>query len=127
MRTAKRGMLVYVAGPYSNGDKLENTRNAMDVAEQILALGHYPFIPHLTHFFGTEKERPGVDSTKYLEWDLALLLRCDALIRIPGVSKGADQEVQTARAAGIPVYYMTGDVPLISHRQYIDLMTWGEA
>ena len=33
-----------------------------------------------------------------------LLTRCDAVLRIPGESKGADQGVRIARERGLPVF-----------------------
>jgi hypothetical protein len=40
-----------------------------------------------------------------------LLQRCDAVLRLPGESKGADQDVAIARERGLPVYTHLGDVP----------------
>ena len=50
---------------------------------------------------------------QWLELDLELVRRCDALLRIAGESKGADQEVEFARANGIPVFY-----------RIVDLLDW---
>ena len=41
-----------------------------------------------------------------------LLSRCDAVLRIPGESRGADQDVARARARGLPVYERIEDVPV---------------
>jgi hypothetical protein len=46
----------------------------------------------------------------WYEWDLHALLKCDALLRMPGISVGADREVEFARAHGIPVF---DDVPAV--------------
>jgi hypothetical protein len=40
-----------------------------------------------------------------------LLDRCDAVLRIPGESKGADQDVLIARQRGLPVSYKLEEVP----------------
>jgi hypothetical protein len=40
-----------------------------------------------------------------------LLARCDAVLRIPGVSAGAELMVATARRLGKPVYYNLAEVP----------------
>ena len=40
-----------------------------------------------------------------------LIERCDAVFRIDGISKGADQDVLLARRRGLPVYYRMEDVP----------------
>jgi hypothetical protein len=42
---------------------------------------------------------------------LALAGRCDACLRIDGVSTGADQEVERFRHRGKPVYRSLSEVP----------------
>jgi len=93
--------VIYVSGPYSKGDVCENIRNACLAGDEILQRGHTPFIPHLTHLWHLISPKP------YIEWmriDVKLLSGCDALLRLPGESNGADLEVDTARALGIKVY-----------------------
>lgn len=41
-----------------------------------------------------------------------LLEHCDAVLRLPGESAGADQDVAIARQRGLPVYYRLEDVPV---------------
>ena len=93
---------VYVAGPYSGGDTLANIARAVFHADWLLSLGYIPFVPHLTGFWHFYHPR------KYEEWlayDMAWLRMCDALLRIPGESPGADREVALAESLGIPVFY----------------------
>ena len=40
-----------------------------------------------------------------------LLAHCDAVLRLPGESRGADQDVAIATERGLPVYYRREDVP----------------
>ena len=40
-----------------------------------------------------------------------LLQHCDAVLRVPGDSRGADQDVAIATGRGIPVYYSLGEIP----------------
>jgi hypothetical protein len=40
-----------------------------------------------------------------------LLEHCDAVLRLPGESTGADQDVAIAEQRGLPVYYRFEDVP----------------
>jgi hypothetical protein len=40
-----------------------------------------------------------------------LLRLCDAVLRLPGASNGADNDVRLATERGIPVYYRLEDVP----------------
>lgn len=92
---------VYIAGPYTKGDKLDNVRRAIDAATIVLALGHFPYIPHLTHYWD---ERHPHDYETWMELDFAYLDVCDVLIRLSGESPGADREVEQARAKGIRVF-----------------------
>ena len=95
-------MRVYVAGPYSSGDVDENVRTAIRCADAVLESGHTPFLPHLTHFW--DQQKPHTYET-WLQYDSEWLAVCDALIRIPGESPGADREVAQARNLGIHVFY----------------------
>nr|WP_211244218.1 hypothetical protein [Actinospica robiniae] len=40
-----------------------------------------------------------------------LLQHCDAVLRLPGESRGADQDVAIARERGIPVYTSLDQIP----------------
>jgi hypothetical protein len=40
-----------------------------------------------------------------------LMDHCDAGVRLPGESTGADQDVVIAQQRGLPVYYRIEDVP----------------
>ena len=42
-----------------------------------------------------------------------LIRRCDAVLRIEGASKGADEDVRLARERGLPVYFDIKEVPAI--------------
>jgi hypothetical protein len=40
-----------------------------------------------------------------------LLEHCDAVLRLPGDSTGADQDVAIAQERGLPVYHRVEDIP----------------
>jgi hypothetical protein len=40
-----------------------------------------------------------------------LLSKCDAVLRIEGASKGADEDVRIAKERGLKIYYQLKDVP----------------
>src|SRR5262252_3008954 len=92
---------VYVAGPYTKGDVAVNVRNAYEVANQLADLGFAPFVPHATHFWHLLFPR---QYRFWLQLDQEFLPCCDALIRLPGLSSGADEEVALAGQLGIPVF-----------------------
>jgi NTP pyrophosphatase (non-canonical NTP hydrolase) len=94
-------MKVYIAGPInSSGLFIENLRRALRVATILKNEGFYPFIPNL---FLTWQVYDNMSEHTMLEMDRVWLLSCDAMVRIPGESKGADQEERWATEAGIPV------------------------
>ena len=96
-------MRVYCAGPYTSNPN-KNTRIAIQVGAKLLAMGHHPFVPHAkSHLWDIVDD--SMTWEKWMEYDLVWLAQCEALIRIPGESKGADLEVREARRLGIPVYY----------------------
>jgi hypothetical protein len=92
---------VYVAGPYTRGDVAVNVRKAIDAADELLGLGYAPFLPHLSHFWHLCHQRPWED---WMRLDLAWLPKCDAVLRLPGESAGADREVDAAHVLGIPCF-----------------------
>jgi hypothetical protein len=95
--------LIYVSSPYSRGgDVAENVRVQMDAAHRILDLCHCPVVPLLSHFLAIYRSRPYDD---WMRMDLALLERCDVVLRLPGESSGADREVAAAQELGMPVVF----------------------
>jgi len=87
-----------------------NIRSAYAAANQLADLGYAPFIPHATHFWDLMFHRP---YEFWLELDNAFLPCCDAILRLPGPSHGADKEAELAARLGIPMF---SDIPsLVSH------------
>jgi hypothetical protein len=114
-------MLILVAGPYRSGtddDPIlmeKNLRKLETVAVQLFRMGHIPMIGEwvalpLMYIAGSKK--PGDNIYNEFAYPVAerLLMKCDAVLRIPGESKGADQDVKIATQRGIPVYYRVEDV-----------------
>lgn len=93
---------VYIASPYTVGDQALNVRKSMDCANDLFNNGYIPFIPLLSHF------QHMIHPRNYMEWidyDYTWVSKCDALLRLPGESKGADMEVEHAKKCGIPIFY----------------------
>jgi len=94
---------VYVAGPYSIGDKNENVKKAITAADELSKIGFVPFVPHLTHYWDAILPH---EYKFWMDYDSQWLKKCDALLRLPGESKGADLEVQICKEQiKIPVFY----------------------
>lgn len=109
--------LIYIAGPISKGDLAENINRATDAFFELLAAGFAPICPHWSCFAGGVKRSVwgtyyaiaetlpnGSDYQEWLQVDLALIERCDAIVRIPDDSPGADLEVEHAESLGLPVF-----------------------
>lgn len=101
-------MRVYCAGPYTSPYPIYNIRNAIEVAEAVAAKGHTPFVPHLTGFWDLISPHP---YDFWMAYDLEWLKACDIVLRFPGASSGADQEVEDALRLGIPVVYSVEELP----------------
>jgi hypothetical protein len=97
-------MVVYVAGKFRGPDHwaiAENIRAAERVALEVWRLGFACICPHTNtaHFQGAAPD------AVWLEGDLEMLRRCDAVVVVPGweESEGARSEVALARSRGMPV------------------------
>jgi hypothetical protein len=100
-------MKIYVSGPYSK-HMVEGTRNAILAAEKLRKMGHLPFVPHLSLLWDLICPSP---YEEWIEYDLEWLAHCDAILRLPGESPGADREVQFAIETGKEVFYNIEEIP----------------
>jgi hypothetical protein len=115
-------MLILIAGPYRSGTsddpKLmqQNLNNLESVALPLFRKGQIPMIGEwvalpLLHLAGST--RPGDEAYEEILYPVAqrLLEKCDAVLRLEGASKGADEDVRIATEKGLKVYYHLEDVP----------------
>lgn len=96
----KQSILLYIAGPYTNPDPVQNTHRMIRIADALWELGIVPVVPHLSLLWHLVSPRP---YEQWLEYDLHVMARCDAVLRVPGPSTGADREVFQATRSGQPV------------------------
>jgi hypothetical protein len=97
---------VYVAGPYT-GDEEANVARAIAAGDILLRAGIAPYVPHLSHFWH-QLHPHGYEV--WMDLDFSWVQRCDALLRLPGESKGADREVSIAHEHYKPVFFMESAV-----------------
>jgi hypothetical protein len=109
-------MKVYIALPYGRrrGNSVSeceaNVKIAIEVARQLILRGHIPFIPHLYHYVHTDWDlTPHED--EWLKICKAWIPFCDALLRPPGDSWGADREVEEAIIHNVAVFYSLEEIP----------------
>ncbi|MCD5348090.1 DUF4406 domain-containing protein [Agromyces sp. S2-1-8] len=115
-------MLILIAGPYASGTggdpelMAKNLRRLEEAAWPIFQAGHVPMIgewvalPVLASAGASGPSDPLAAEVMYPTAE-RLLQHCDAVLRLPGASRGADQDVAIARDRGIPVYFSLDEVP----------------
>jgi hypothetical protein len=84
---------VYIASPYTIGDKESNVRRQIETAALLMDMGYNPFVPLLAHYQDIICPRP---YENWLKNDLDWIRCCDVVLRLDGESKGADIEVEWA-------------------------------
>lgn len=92
--------VIYISSPYTIGNCAKNVRVQIEAAHRIMDMGHCPIAPLLNHYLEVHRYRPDED---WMVCDLELVRRCDAVLRLPGESKGADRETALADELDIPV------------------------
>lgn len=115
-------LLILIAGPYRSGTGDDPARLAANLAQleqaawPIFQAGHIPMIgewvalPVLRGAGGTSVADPIATEIMYPTAE-RLLQHCDAVLRLPGASAGADQDVAIAERRGIPVYFSLEEIP----------------
>ena len=117
-------MTIYVAGPYTGsteGEVWEHVTSAIDAGIAIYTRGHYPYVPHLTHFVEERSRQVGAGLRweDYLHWDHAWLGHCDALLYL-GSSRGADLELSWAEELGLEIFRSIDEIPQSSRPHAAD-------
>jgi hypothetical protein len=120
-------MMILIAGPYRGGtnddpilikknlDKLES------VALPLFRKGHIPMIGEwvalpLMHLAGSKKI--GDSIWDEIQYPVAhrLLEKCDAVLRLEGASKGADNDIKIARERGLKIYFSLDEIPDLTQK-----------
>ncbi|WP_068202959.1 NUDIX hydrolase [Isoptericola dokdonensis] len=120
-------MLILVAGPYQSGTDGDPARMRANLdrleaaAWPIFQAGHVPMIGEwvalpVLRSAGATVHDPLANDVMYPTAQ-RLLQHCDGVLRLPGESRGADQDVAIARERGIPVWFDVADVPRITPEQ----------
>jgi hypothetical protein len=115
-------MMILVAGPYRSGTNDDPLLMAANLAKleavtlQLFRAGHLPMIGEwvalpLLDLAGSK--HPGDAPYEEILYPVAerLLQKCDAILRLDGASKGADEDVRIGMQRGLKIYYKLDDVP----------------
>jgi hypothetical protein len=115
-------LLILIAGPYRSGTADEPAALARNLAAleaaawPIFRKGHVPMIGEwvaLPVLRGAGATSLADDVAADVLYPTAnrLLHHCDAVLRLPGASTGADQDVRIATERGLPVYHDVEEIP----------------
>ena len=123
-----KAMIILIAGPYRSGtngnplliaqnlDRLESFALSIYKAGHIPVIGEWVALP-LMKQAGSLKLGDEISEQYLYPVASRLLERCDAVLRIAGESKGADEDVRIARERGLQVYWRIEDVPVLPATQ----------
>jgi hypothetical protein len=114
-------LTILIAGPYRSGtnddpelmqqnlDRLETMALTLFRAGHIPLIGEWLALP-LLKVAGSTK--PGDEVYQEISYPIAhrLITKCDAVLRITGESKGADNDVKLARELGLKIYYKPEEI-----------------
>lgn len=127
-------ILVYIAGPIRKGDIWRNVAQADDAMLALMRAGASVVNPMLSCWSGLAGQHGALTgphasghgafrdlpADTWLEMDLEMVRRCDAVLRLPGESVGADGEVACAEACAIRVFHsveaLIHNLPVIPQR-----------
>ena len=117
-----KSLMILIAGPYASGTDgdpvlmAQNLARLEEAAWPIFRAGHIPMIgewvalPVLSSAGAGGPADPLAADVMYPTAE-RLLQHCNGVLRLPGESRGADQDVAIAEQRGIPVYRRLEDVP----------------
>lgn len=125
MTEQNKRMLILIAGPYRSGTgddpqkMAENLRRLEQASWPIFKAGHVPMIGEwvalpIWNVAGGKAVGDALYDEILHPTAGRLIERCDAILRLPGESKGADNDVRLAKERGIPVYYNVDELPQYS-------------
>ena len=115
-------MMIMISGPYRGGTNddpaliRQNFDRLQSYALPVYRRGHVPIIGEwvalpLMRLAGSERVGDAVYDELSYPVAHRLLRSCGAVLRIPGQSRGADQDVEIARNPGLPVYFSIDEIP----------------
>ena len=122
---SNKPMLILIAGPYRSGTgddpvkMASNLRKLEEASLPIFEKGHVPMIGEwaalpIWQVAGGRQVGDALYERILHPTAHRLLQHCDAVLRLPGDSKGADNDVRIAGERGIPVYFDISEIPVVA-------------
>jgi hypothetical protein len=121
--TDLKPLIILIAGPYRSGtnddpaliaknlDRLESYALPIYKAGHIPMIGEWVALPIMKQAGSISLADPIAEQYLYPVAS-RLIDRCDAVFRIAGQSKGADEDVRLAYQRGLPVYHRVEEIPV---------------
>ena len=120
----KKSLMILVAGPYRSGTNDDpgliaaNVKAMNDTALEVYKLGHLPvlgewFALPLIETAGSKETGDEIFNQIFHPVAVQLIDHCDAVLRIGGPSKGADEMISTGRQKGKLLFYSINDIPVV--------------
>jgi len=111
-----------ISGPYRGGTNddpqliRENLARLEAAAYEVFRLGHVPIVGEwfalpLMRVAGSKKIGDAIYNEISYPIAHRVLSHCQGLLRIPGASNGADEDVRLAKVKGIEVYHTLEEIP----------------
>ena len=118
-------MMILIVGPFrtgTNDDPVLMKKNLDKLESVALPLFRKGYVPLIADWVSLPLMRVGGSKAVGDRiWDemqypvaLRLLEKCDAVLRVGGASKGADNEVKMAQERGLKIYHSVEEVPDLS-------------
>ena len=123
-----KSLMILVAGPYRSGTNDDpvlieaNVKAMTNSALELYRMGHMPvlgewFALPLIEAAGSQETGDAIFNEIFHPIAIRLIDHCDAVLRIGGASKGADEMVNTGRLKNKIIFYKQEDIPKIAERQ----------
>jgi GDP-mannose pyrophosphatase NudK len=122
MQTPDQSLAILIAGPYRSGTNDDpelieaNMEQMNQAALAVYRLGHLPFLGEwlalpLIQRSGSKQIGDAVFNEIFHPSSIRLLRHCDAVLRIGGPSKGADEMITIARELNKQVFTDINEIP----------------
>lgn len=116
-------MLVLIAGPVRSGTEgndiliKQNLNKMEEIALNVYKRGHIPVIGEwlalpLSRAAGSQRIGDKISEEFLYPVAHQLIQHCDAILRIPGASSGADNDVRIGKIQGLAIYTELEEIPI---------------
>ncbi len=123
-------LTILVAGPYRSGTNddprlIEKNMDLMnEIALEVYQMGHLPMLGEwialpLIHTAGGKQIGDDIFNEIFHPSSIRLMDACDAVLRVGGPSKGADEMVSVGKAKNKQIFFNLDELPTV-HKHEVD-------